>query len=405
MRIILRKIPIACRYRLHLTKKVMTPQANQDAKAKLTALLDAAVDGIIIIDHLGHIELFNSAAETLFGYASDEVIGQNINKLMPQPYREQHDGYLRNYASTLQAKIIGIGREVKARKKNGDTFPIDLSVGEVKNASHKQFVGIIRDITDKVQARNDAIEQRERLAHVTRLSTMGEMAAGIAHEVNQPLTAVSAYAQSCINLLKQSNDQDSQLYQTLTITLDKINQQAIRASDVILRLRGFMQKGTSHREAVTVSKLIYDTLSMAQIDTRLLEHGVTLDIPPDVGEQLVHVDAVQVQQVLLNLLRNGVDAMEQHTESPLQVKACWHDSQYIEVSVIDSGTGIKPQDVAQLFTPFFTTKISGMGMGLSISQSIVLSHQGRLWYEPGLSTGSVFSFTLPAYIAEHGNPL
>lgn len=378
-----------------------TPNTAQsdihDAKAKLTALLDAAIDAIIIINHKGQIELFNAAAQRMFGYISAEVVGQNVKMLMPEPYQHEHDQYLDNYMQTKQARIIGSGREVKALKKSGEIFPIDLSVGEVKDSSHKQFVGIIRDMTEQIKARVEVINSRERLAHVSRLNTMGEMAAGIAHEINQPLTAVTSYAQACKNLLANSQLLVSEKEfpkQRLLLTLDKISEQALRAAEVIRRLRAFVKKRKAQREFVDLNQLIAETVELASIDTRLLDHGITLNLSQELPSLLL-IDPIQIQQVLFNLIRNAIDAMAEQTNDPIQIYSQKLDQHFIEVGVIDSGLGIKEQDKAMLFIPFFTTKNVGMGMGLPISQSIIQAHGGELKHHSRASRGSIFSFTLP----------
>lgn len=379
------------------TTKLTNPNQDEaDALAKLNALLNATVDAMIIIDHTGTIELFNAAAQRMFGYSTQEVIGKNVKILMPDPYRKEHDQYLDNYMKTNQARIIGIGREVKACKKDGEIFPIELSVGEVKESSHKQFVGIIRDMSEQVQARYDAIANRERLAHVTRLSTMGEMAAGIAHEINQPLSAVSSYAQACKNLLQRENSLvNVSQKQKLTDTLEKISNQALRAGEVIRRLREFVKKRNTEREYINFNDLIQDTIDLAKVDTRLLDHGIKLTLCSDPIPCLL-IDQVQIQQVLFNLIRNAIDAMEDQPSAPVIIQTKWINKQYLEVSICDTGYGITEENRARLFHPFFTTKTSGMGMGLPICQSIIQSHGGELKHSPSSPQGSVFSFTLPA---------
>lgn len=373
-------------------------QENKDANAKLRALLNAAVDAMIIIDHKGIIELFNAAAERMFGYDSADVVGKNVKVLMPEPYQSEHDEYLHHYMQTKQKRIIGIGREVKARKSSGEIFPIELSVGEVEDSSHKQFVGIIRDISAQVQANSDAIDNRERLSHVTRLSTMGEMAAGIAHEINQPLTAVASYAHASRNMVQAFDklDLDNELRkEKILAALQKISDQAIRAGEVISRLRGFVKQRKAQRERLDLNSLIEETVELAKVDTRLLDHGIKLQLNALPIPQLF-VDPVQVQQVLFNLIRNAIDAMEEQLGEPVCINTRWFDQDHIEVSVSDTGYGVTETDKDNLFNPFFSTKEAGMGMGLPISQSIIVAHGGELKHCHGVPSGSVFSFTLPA---------
>lgn len=366
----------------------------KDANARLIALLDAAVDALIIIDGKGNVELFNTAAQNMFLYTSQEVLGKNIKMLMPTPFREEHDKYLSSYLSSGESKIIGKGRKVKGKKSNGDEFPIFLSVGEVKESSHTQFVGIIRDISEQENDRIEARESRERLSHASRLSSMGELAAGIAHEMNQPLSAITSYAQASKRLL-QSNTEDNK--EKVVAALDKICDQAIRASDVIARLRTFVKKRVAQRQSVDLNRLILETVNLAKVDTRILDHEVILELDHQ-NKPLLSADPVQVQQVLLNLIRNGIDAMEHLKGAPLHINCQWLSDGLIEVSVIDSGVGMDQQTISSIFNPFFTTKESGMGMGLSVSQTIIHAHGGRINFDSSQPSGCIFSFNLPATV-------
>ena len=376
----------------------------------LQALLTAAVDGIVTIDLHGRITSFNRAAESMFGYAAEELMGQNVKCLMPIAFAQDHDAYLDHYQATGERKIIGIGRRVAGLSKEGIQFPIELSVGEVMHDGVSVgYIGIIRDISETVQAEEDAKENREQLAHVTRLSTMGEMAAGIAHEVNQPLTAIASYAQACRRLMMA---EDYDLEQVLGI-LEKIDTQALRASEVIKKLRRFVKKDEEGFESVDFPTLLEDTLALARTDTRLLEYPLELSIAPDLSPVLA--DTVQVQQVLLNLIRNGVDATESlktdllnHGEGallprfsethPLAIHVSDYEGTHLLVVVSDRGLGIDETIKDRLFHPFQTTKSSGMGIGLCVSRSIVRAHGGELWYQrPTEGGGAEFHFTLPYF--------
>mgnify|MGYP000045988442 CR=1 FL=1 len=364
----------------------------KDANQRLIALLDAAVDALVVIDGKGNIEIFNSAAQKMFGYSKREVFGKNIKMLMPDTFSIEHDKYLASYLTSGEEKIIDKGRKVKGKKSNGEEFPIFLSVGEVKNSSDIQFVGIIRDISEQEQDRIDARESRERLSHASRLSSMGELAAGIAHEMNQPLSAISSYAQASKRLL-QSDTQDNKL--KVVAALDKICDQAIRASEVIHRLRTFVKKRVAQRESVDLNALIYETVNLAKVDTRILDHEVLLKLCHNKKPILI-ADPIQIQQVLLNLIRNGIDAMEHHKGAPLLIHSQWLSNIKIEVSVIDFGLGIDQKTSSGIFNPFFTTKETGMGMGLSVSQTIIHAHGGNIYFSPSNHSGCTFSFSLPA---------
>ena len=361
----------------------------KDANAKLTALLDAVVDGLIIFDREGKIELFNHAAQKIFLYSSQEVLGKNIKLLMPRLYS---DNPLSSCLDCDETKIIDKGKKVIGKKPNGDEFPAFFSVGKVDGSSHVQFVGIIRDISEQERDRLEAQESRQRLSHASTLSSMGELSAGIAHEMNQPLSAISTYAQVSKRLLLAGSKINDEKVVTI---LDKICDQAIRAGDVINRLRNVVKKRVAQRESVDLNKLILETVNLAKEDTRILDHEVILNLNQFKQPKLL-ADPVQVQQVLLNLIRNSIDAMEHIKGAPLRIQSQWLSEDLIEVSVIDCGYGIDKEMGKKIFTPFMTTKISGMGMGLPDSQTIIHAHGGRIYYDTRQPKGCIFSFSLPA---------
>lgn len=378
-------------------KTISGPDRKKTVDGRFDALMQAAVDGIVLIDSQGIIEEFSRAACKLFGYEREEMLGRNIKVLMPEPYRAEHDQYISNYLNSGQPKIIGIGREVEAKRKDGSVFPVDLAVGEVKEGANIRFVGIIRDISARKAAELEMREQRERLAHVTRLSTMGEMAAGIAHEVNQPLTAIATYSNASKRMIKA----DKPKLQELTELLDKISTQALRAGEVIRRLRSFVKKRSSEYEQVDLNTLVNESATLAEVDAR--HHKVALRITLADAPLLVLADTVQIQQVLLNLVRNAIEAAVAVTaaeERRVEIVTSGSD-QSACVEVLDNGPGLDQEILANLFQPFQTTKETGMGMGLSISRTIVQAHAGVLKYRPGANQGSCFFFELPRIQPEH----
>ena len=260
------------------------------------------------------------------------------------------------------------------------------------DSSHVQFVGIIRDISEQERDRIEAQESRHRLSHASRLSSMGELSAGIAHEINQPLSAISTYAQVSKRLLLAGSKVNEE---KVTAILGKIFDQAIRASEVINRLRAFVKKRVAQRESVDLNKLILETVNLAKVDTPILDHEVIIDLDQHKQPKLL-ADPVQIQQVLLNLIRNGIDAMEHIEGAPLRIQSQWLSEVLIEVSVIDCGQGIAEDISKKIFIPFMTTKGAGMGMGLPVSQTIIHAHGGRIYYDASQPTGCVFSFSLPA---------
>lgn len=370
-------------------------EAAEPVDGRFDALMEAAVDGIVLIDERGQIEEFSRAACELFGYTREEVLGRNVNVLMPEPYRAEHDHYISNYLESGEPKIIGIGREVQARRKDGTVFPVDLAVGEVKEASKVRFVGIIRDVSARKRAELEMREARERLAHVTRLSTMGEMAAGIAHEVNQPLTAIATYSNAGRRMLGAAQPNAEEL----TEMLEKISAQALRAGEVIRKLRSFVKKRSSEYEQVDLNALVGECATLAEVDAR--HHDVALHITLDPAPLLVLADAVQIQQVLLNLVRNAIEAVASANKKERLVRILTSgDGQLARVAVLDNGPGVPDEVLNHLFEPFQTTKESGMGMGLSISRTIIQAHAGVLKYARDDDGTSRFYFEVPRISAE-----
>lgn len=501
---------------------VPTPSAAAD---RLDALLDAAVDAIVLIDREGRITRFNRAAERLFDYRAEDVLGHNVNLLMPSPYRGEHDGYLNRFLSTGERRIIGIGREVVACRRDGSCFPIDLSVGEFRSGAEHGFVGILRDISQRkkqesmlsqtaqelrlmfqhapmpiavtdldghIQTANTACLQllgmtladlvgvrlsdlvdsadrpavtddfkqlralgetrqreigirhldghhlpvllysacarnasgqpllfiaemmdrralheatreaqrlRDRLAHAGRLGTLGEMVSGIAHEVNQPLTAINNYASACRRMLVSGQTTPGELVEVL----EKISRQAERAGQVIRGLRSMVRQGEPERERQDLNTLVEEIARLVEIDLRGTTDRLVLDLarglPTFIG------DGVQIQQVVMNLIRNGLDAMRESGQGEeVRVSTRLADDGRLEVSVADQGPGLAADVEARLFDPFVTTKPQGMGLGLSISKSIVHTHGGELVHRAGAGGGAEFLLRLPVEDSAHPEP-
>lgn len=369
--------------------------------AEFDALLNAAVDGIIVTDRHGRILRMNSAAENMFGYQATEIAGQGIDIIMNTRDARNHDRYINNYLRTGERKIIGIGREVMARRRDGSEFPVDLAIGQANVGQDIRFVGLIRDLTDLKRAEEEMLRQREQMSHASRLTTMGEMAAAMAHELNQPLSAISNYTAACQRLLDQQTD--IQHPPDVERALDQISVQAHRAAEIIQRIRDFARSRETAREPVDLRELIAAILPLARMDARA--HHTDLRIRLEKDLPLVMADPIQIQQVILNLLRNGIDAMEDVSpkQRRLDLRAWLEDAQRVRVTVTDRGPGVPEEARDDLFTPFFTTKASGMGLGLAISRSIVTAHGGKLSHFNNPVAGATFYMILPTKIeAEHG---
>lgn len=384
------------------------------------ALFNAAADGIIVINDKGIIEQINTAAKRLFGYEERESIGQNISLFMPEPDRSRHDSYIDQYLRTGVRKMIGIGRKTKGRKKGGVYFPMYLSVGQIDEGESNRFVGIVHDLTEEEQSKKYAEQSatevqllREKLVHVSRVSTLGEMATGIAHEINQPLTAIATYAQACQRLIRSNlNEKDGSIDADVLIdALDKIASQAERASKVITGVRQLSKQQAMICSDHNCSDLIIEVVALVQTYSSQKNIKIKMDID-DLSKNIsVSVDNIQTQQVLLNLLNNGIESMcstevnkdmvdsevENKTEGrdTILVKVRKRNDAEVEVSVIDQGQGIDEGNMTQMFDTFYTTKPSGLGMGLSISQSIISAQGGKISCSKNERYGSTFTISLP----------
>jgi two-component system sensor kinase FixL len=364
-------------------------------EAHLQSILDTVPDAMIVIDERGAIQSFSAAAERLFGYHAAEVIGRNVKMLMPPPYRENHDGYLERYLRTGEKRIIGIGRVVVGERRDGSTFPMELSVGEMRSSDQRYFTGFIRDLTERQKTEARLQELQSELVHISRLTAMGEMASTLAHELNQPLSAIANYLKGSHRLLADKTDERSVMVRD---AMDKAAGQAVRAGEIIRRLRDFVARGESERRVESVRKLVEEAGALALVGAK--DRGIRIRFAFDSPVDLVLADRVQVQQVLLNLMRNAIEAMEESPIRELVVGAMPVEGDMLEISVADTGPGIAPEIRAQLFQPFFTTKPHGMGVGLSISRTIIEAHGGQIAVEPNPGGGTVFRFTLRAVTQE-----
>ncbi len=360
-------------------------------EAHLQSILDTVPDAMIVIDENGIMQSFSSAAEQLFGYRAQEAIGSNVNMLMPSPYREAHDGYLTRYRQTGERHIIGIGRIVVGERKDGSTFPMELAVGEMRPGDGRFFTGFVRDLSQRQETEARLQELQSELIHISRLTAMGEMASTLAHELNQPLSAIANYIKGSRRLMEHEADAR---WGRLRDALEKAAEQALRAGDIIRRMRDFVSRGESERRVESIAKLIEEASALALVGAK--EHGVRVRFQFDRSHDLVLADKVQVQQVLLNLVRNAIEAMVEvdGEERELVLSTAPAGDDMVEVSVTDTGPGLAEEVTRQLFQPFVTTKRHGMGVGLSISRTIIQSHGGEIWAEPNPSGGTVFRFTL-----------
>jgi two-component system sensor kinase FixL len=358
-------------------------------EAHLRSILATVPDAMVVIDEAGSILSFSAAAETMFGYSEAEVVGENVKMLMPNPDRDRHDQYLTNYLTTGKRKIIGIGRVTTALHRDGNTFPIELAVGEAWSDGKRIFTGFIRDLTERQQTLLRLQDLQSELAHVGRVSEMGTLASSLAHELNQPLTAVTSYCESARDLLKA--EPDAETLAMVREAMDEAAGQGSRAGQVGRRLRDFMSHGETERRVESLQRRINEANALALVGSR--EHGIDVQLRLDPDADLVFVDRIQVQQVLVNLIRNAIDAMIESPVRRLSIRTL-RENGLTRVTVEDTGSGISEAVADQLFKPFVTSKQSGMGIGLSICRTIIEAHGGRIWFEPGAQGGTAFHFTL-----------
>lgn len=359
-------------------------------EARLRAILDTAVEGIITIDQQGLIELCNPAAARMFGYSADELLGTSVNRLMPDAYRRSHDGLVLSSKITDDTKTILAGRELMGLRQDGSTFPVDIAVGGFRNGG-KHFTGILRDLTERKALEERLRQQQAELLHAQRLSTAGELAATMAHELNQPLGAIANYLGGAMLRFREVLEAQPGLRDALQET-QRLSQ---RAAEVVQGIRGLVRRHESGRESVLLGTVVDEALALIRPELGRRKVQVVCDVPdslPPVWGQRVHL-----QQLLLNLMLNAMDAMEttdpQHRE--LRLRASMKSAHEVEIAVADSGAGFAPELAARMFEPFVSTKAEGIGLGLSICRTIVEAHGGRITARSVLGEGATFSVVLP----------
>jgi two-component system sensor kinase FixL len=361
---------------------------------QLRVILETSPAAMIVIDEGGIICGFGRAAQKLFGYSEQEALGHNLSLLMAPPHRAYHDRYLKRYHETGERRMMGFTRVENACDCNGHIFPVEISLGEAHADGKTYFIGFLRDVGEQLADRRQLRDILDELAHASRVSAMGAFATAIAHELNQPLTAIANYTEGLRDLIARRTDISDR--EELSDILDSCSKQAVRAGQLLHRLRDFVRGGHPQIEMVDVSKLVDNSVTLAMING--FRRNVKLETEIPAGLPAVAVDPVQAQQVLFNLIRNAFEAMhaDQGAGNQLRIEVLLHDATHIEFRVEDSGPGIDPEVADRMFESFVTTKGGGMGVGLSICKQIVESYGGAIWATRSSSLGGAcFHFTLP----------
>ncbi len=355
-------------------------------------MVDAALDGIVVIDAAGTVLLYNAACERLFGYSAEEVLGNNVNLLMTTRDRRNHDTYIRNYLRTGEAKVIGKGRDVTGRRKDGATIPIRLSIGELRDdADETLFIGTLHDLTETLRTRARIDELQSELMQVARANAVGEMGSALAHELTQPLSAVVGFVEASAALIDQGGGETSAKVREY---MDQAVTQSLRAGDVIRLLREFTARGDTERSVTEINVVVEETCRLATLGTGAEGIELELNLAPDLPPVLI--DHVQIQQVVLNLVRNSIDALS-NCETPNITVATKSGRGEVEVVVSDNGPGLSPEVRGRVFEPFVSTKPDGIGIGLSICRTIVEAHGGRIAFADGSERGTTFRFSVPVF--------
>ena len=355
----------------------------------LHGLTDVVPDAVVVIDQAGGILSFNTGAERMFGYSEEQVRNENVSLLMPSPDREAHNGYLARYLDTGEKRMIGTARVTNARRRNGDTFPIELAVGEMKFGDRLYFAGFIKDLTKARENEQLMHSLQADLAQVSRISSMGSLASSIAHELNQPLTSIVNYAAAASDMLDEAAMDG---LEDVRHALSECRSEALRAGEIIRRLRDFISHGDIAPEIGNLRSIVNSATALALVNGDGRDVDFSSQIDPECESVLVV--PIQIQQVLVNLMRNALEAMQGSGNKRLRVTSACHDDGMVRISVSDSGPGLDPHVAQRLFHPFVSTKASGMGLGLSICQTIINAHGGKIWARPSELGGTEFSFTL-----------
>jgi two-component system sensor kinase FixL len=362
------------------------------AENKFRQVFEAAPNAMIMVTADGRIALANAQAEKIFGYGRDELAGMPVETLVPKRFRGRHAGFREEFAEDPMPRPIGGGRELFGRRKDGSEVAVEVGLNPIDTMEGRLVVASVIDVTERRRVEAETQNLRQILAHLSRVTTMGEMTAAIVHELGQPLAAMRANAQSGLRAVASGNFEVTDIRELLM----DIVADSRRADQIIQHLRSLFRNSEVERKPLVINDVVNDVVSVALSEGR--RRGVSIDLDMAPRLPLVFGDRVQLQQVLLNLIVNAFEAMAEVTDRQRHVTLRTRPlgDKRVRVEVADNGPGIAPEKLPSIFKPFATTKASGLGMGLAVGQSIVRAHHGQLWAENRRGGGAVFNVVLPA---------
>jgi PAS domain S-box-containing protein len=362
------------------------------AEDRARLILDSSLDAVVTIDASNVIAGWSKSAEGIFGWSCQEAVGKHIvDTIIPMQHREAHLRGFEHFLATGEGSILNRRIEITALHRAGHEFPVELTVTAIRVESNWQFTAFVRDLTDKRRVEEALREARDDLTRVTRLTAMGQLSASIAHEINQPLTAVAANSDTCLYWLSR----EEPVLGKARAAAQRLAKDARRASEIIARIKALMNKIPVERVLIDINQLIHDVLKLTQGELR--KHRITTLADLHEAVPPVNGDRVQLQQVIMNLALNSIESMMLVEDRPrtLSIRSQVLATRMVEVSVHDTGVGLDLTAIDRIFDAFFTTKRGGTGMGLAICRSIIEAHDGQISAAPGTQFGAVFQFSLP----------